>query len=343
MGEAPGLRTVYAPAYHVHGALLNPLLGLASYPRAFALLAAACWIAGFRFFQRASRLPDASAALFALSPYGFALTWCVPKVEMVGYALAFVGLGLLARRRYVLLALSLAATFLLHTASAIFLGLAGGIFALASRDVRGLLALAAGSFGFLPLLGAHVAAGCSPAQALMLSENDYLRASAAWSSFGAWDVILVLANPFALGLGALGARALWRTDRPLAVLCGVLVLVYLNELWLSPFETRTSLDLLRGLSVLAVPTAAAAGVALRARPRALRWMLGLCAVWSLAAVLLVVPRSCHVRAVDLDELRGLRVARCSFRWQGPGVRRLAPTRRPERRLAPAPGDPGSPR
>ena len=63
MGEAPGLHNVYAPAYHVLGALLSPLTGLALYPRLFALLGALALMAGFRVFQRAAGLPSASSAV----------------------------------------------------------------------------------------------------------------------------------------------------------------------------------------------------------------------------------------------------------------------------------------
>ena len=65
MGEDAALRSVYPPAYHALGALLSPLLGIAAYPRVFAFLSAAGLIGGFRYFQRAARLPDATAALFA--------------------------------------------------------------------------------------------------------------------------------------------------------------------------------------------------------------------------------------------------------------------------------------
>ena len=137
MGEAPALRNVYAPAYHALGALVSPLTGIILYQKVFTLAAAAIWIAAFRFFQRAADLPSASSALFALAPYSFALSSCPPKVEVLGYALAFLALGLLARRRYAAVAAVVATTFWVHTASALFLGIAGGVFALASRDLRG--------------------------------------------------------------------------------------------------------------------------------------------------------------------------------------------------------------
>jgi hypothetical protein len=322
LAEEPGLHNVYAPAYHVAGALLAPWIGLASVPKVLALLSAAAYIAGFRFFQRSAGLPEASAALFALSPYAFSLTWCIPKTELAGYGLAFVGLGMLGRRRYVLLALVLAASFYVHTAAAIFLGLAGGVWALAGRDARALVALAAGTLGFLPLFAAHLAAGCTAAQALLLSEGDYLRATAKWSSAAVWDVIVELASPLAVVLAVLGARDLARRSAPLAAVCAVLLAAYLNELWLAPFETRTTLDLLRGLAVLAFVVAIAGGVALDERRRALPWLLGACALWAAASVVFVVPRSCHVRPVGLDELRDLEVARCSFSWRGPAIHRM---------------------
>ena len=321
MVEDPGLHNVYAPAYHVAGALLAPWIGLASVPKVVALLSAAAYIAGFRFFQRSAGLPEASAALFALSPYSFSLSWCIPKTELAGFGLAFVGLGMLGGRRYALLALVLAATFYVHTAAAIFLGLAGGVWALASRDGRALAALAAGTLGFAPLFAAHLAAGCTPAQSLMLTENDYLRATAKWSSAAVWDVIVALASPIAVALALVGARDLARRSAPLAAVCGVLFVLYLNELWLAPLTMRTALDLLRGLSVLAFVVAVVGGVALAERRRALPWLLGACALWAVVSVVFFVPRSCHVRAVGVDELRDLEVARCSFSWRGPAIHR----------------------
>lgn len=334
MGEAPALRNVYAPAYHVLGALVSPLSGIALYPKVFALAAAAAWIAAFRFFQRALELPSASSALFALAPYSFALSSSPPKVEVLGYATAFLALGLLARRRYAVLAAVTAVAFWVHTASALFLGIAAGVFALAGRDLRGLAALAVGSLGATPLLAAHLAAGCTPMQALMLSKNDYLRATADWSSAQVWDVICVLASPIAVILAALGARLLWRHSRSLAVTCAVLVALYLNELWLARFETRSSLDLLRGLSVLAFPVAIAAGLALRERPRVLPWALALCGLWAVGATVWVVPRTFHTREFSLSELRQLRVARCTFRWQGPAIQRPRRSRPVPSREAP---------
>jgi hypothetical protein len=321
MAEAPALRNVYAPAYHALGALVARAGGLALYPHLFAFAAALVYVAGFRAFQRGAGLPAAASALFALSPYAFALTGCLPKTEAAGYGLALWSLGCLVGGRWVGAALGLAATFWVHTASAIFLGMTGGIWALARREPRALAALAAGTLGFGPLLVVHLAAGCSFAQALMLSEDDYLRATARWSSLAVWDVILLLASPLALGLAALGARPLWERDRALALTCGALVGIYLNELWLSPFAMRTALDLARGLSVLAVPVAVAGGMALARRPRATAALLVASGLWAVLCVGWVVPRSCHVRTFAIEELRGLELDRCTFRWRGPAIRR----------------------
>ena len=325
-GEAPALRSVYPPAYHALGALLAPQIGLAGYTKIFAFAAAVLYLAGFRFFQRAAGLPAACAALMAVWPYAFSFSWCLPKVEAAGFGLAFFTLGLLLRRRYAAAALGLAATFWVHTLAALFLGLAGGVWALASRDRRALGALAIGSLGFVPLFAAHLAAGCTPDGALMFSQN--LRATASWSSARLADVIPAMASPPMLVLACLGARSLWQRDRPLAVLSGVLAVLYLNEIWLAPFPTRTALDLDRGLSVLAVPVAIAAGVAVEDRPRLAPWLVLACALWAAGTVFLVVPRSCYTREIDVAELRDLQVARCRIFWRGPAVQRIPHARLP---------------
>jgi hypothetical protein len=100
MGSAVALRNVYPPAYHLLGALLSPLIGLAAYPKLFAVGATAVSIGCFRFFQRRAGLPDHVSILFALWPYSFSLSWSMPKVEVLGYALVFFGLGLLLARRH---------------------------------------------------------------------------------------------------------------------------------------------------------------------------------------------------------------------------------------------------
>lgn len=319
--QQPGLHNVYAPALHLVGALLSPWLGLAAVVKLVSFGGAVAWIAGFRFFQRAAELPAASSALFALLPYGFALSYCTPKMEAWGYALAFVGLGLLLRGRRVAVACVVALCFAVHTAAALLLGVAGGVLALALRDARALAALAAGALLATPLLAAHLAAGCSLPEALLFSRFDYLRGVEQRGSPRL--LVLLLASPPALVAAAAGAGALWRRSRPLAALCAVLAVLYLNELWIAPFGTRTTLDLLRGLSVLAFPVAIAAGLALAPRPRATALLL-LCALWTLGSVRHVLPRSCFVRPIGLHEIDGLEVARCSFRWQGPHIQRAPP-------------------
>jgi hypothetical protein len=321
MGEEPGLRNVYAPAFHVLGALAAPVVGLENFPKLFGLAGVLALLAAFRFFQRSARLPAESAALYALFPYLFALSWSLPKVEVFGYALLLAGLGLMLRRRHLGVALVLAVSFAVHTASALLLGFTAGVLALARADWRGIAALAVGTLGFLPLLVAHMADGCTPAQALLFSQDDYLRATTNWSSFAIMDVIVLLASPCALVLAAFGARALWRRDRPVAITCGAIVLLYLNELWLAPLATRTSMDLFRGLSALAIPVSVSAGVALAELPRLRPWLLAFCALWAGLSVVYVVPRSYHVRVVELHELDYIRVERCTFGWSGPSKHR----------------------
>jgi hypothetical protein len=167
----PAIRSPYPPAFHVLGALLAPFFGLAVYTKLFMVTAVACQIAAFRLFQRAAGLPDASALLFALWPYSFTQTWTV-RIELAGYALVFLALALLLRRRYLSLALVTAAGFWVHTAGAALLGLSAGVLALARRDGRALGALALGSLGLLPLLASHLGAGCTLRQALLLSQGD---------------------------------------------------------------------------------------------------------------------------------------------------------------------------
>jgi hypothetical protein len=315
MAEEPGLRSVYAPAYHALGALLGAGLELDGAVKLLALASAALLIAGFRSFQRAAGLPEAVAALFAWAPYSFALSWCLPKVEAAGYGLAFAGLGLLLRRRSRAAALALAATFLVHTAAALFFGLCGGVLALARRDREALLALAVGCLLASPLLAAHLAAGCTAAQALLFSPGDYLRRPEAWSSLAIWDRILVLAGPIAVVCAALGAARLWREQRAVAVAAGLVVLLYTSELWLAPLGLHTTLNLLRGLTIFAFPVAAAAGVYLAPRPRLAAAVTLACALWALGAAWLALPGSCHRVPIDLAEVGCLEVDRCTFRWR----------------------------
>jgi hypothetical protein len=315
MSEAPALRSVYAPAYHALGAVLAPWIGLGAYTKLFAFASAAALIAGFRSFQRAARLPDLAAALFAWSPYAFALTWCAPKVEAAGYALALAALGLLIERRHVALAVALTGTFFVHTGAALFLGLSGGVLALVRRDHRALLALAAGSAGAAPLFATHMAAGCSLAETFLFSSGDYLRRAGDSTSLAMWDRIVVLAGPIAVGAAALGAPALWRRDRALAVLCAVVLALYLNEVWLAPFGAGTTLNLLRGLTLLAFGAAVCGGVALADRPRIAPFALAACALWSAVAAYRVVPQSCFVQSFSVAEVSHTAVDRCTFRWR----------------------------
>jgi hypothetical protein len=313
---APALRSTYAPAYHALGALLAPALGLAAYTKVFAWLAAAGLIAGFRAFQRAAELPAESAAVFALSPYLLSLTHCTPKIEAAGYAMALAGLALLLRGRVVAAAGLLAATFWVHTAGALFLGLTGGILCLARRDRRGLAALAAGTLLAAPLVVAHLRAGCTLAQALLFSEGDYLRARPL-ASLRLWPVVVVLANPIAVAAALGGAHGLGSRSRPVALVCVAMLGLYTNELWLAPFGRGTTLNLLRGLTVLAIPVALAAGVALAAHRRWLPWVVGGSALWLAASAGWAVPHSCFVRPIASSELVDLSVDRCTFRWRGP--------------------------
>jgi hypothetical protein len=315
MAGEPGLRTVYAPAYHVLGALTQPFLSLSAYAECFAWCSAAALIFGFRAFQRAAGLPDVAAALFAWSPYHFALTTCLPKVEAAGYALTLVGLALLLRKRHVAVALCLAATFCVHTAAALLLGLVGGVLALVERDRNGILALAAGTGLALPLPLAHLAADCTLPQALLFSQHDYLRAAPNLDNLLAWDRILSLANPIALVAAGFGARAFLAQSRTAAIVCGLLAILYLNELWLAPFGIRTTLDLLRGLTVLSIPLAAAAGIAVARDPRIAIGAVVASAAVVLGTTLYVVPDSCVSKPIDTDEIHTLSVDRCQFRWR----------------------------
>ena len=324
MGEAPALRNTYAPAYHALGALAAPLVGLNVFPKLFAFAAAIGLIAGFRVFQRAAQLPAYSAAVFCFVPYTFALSWCLPKVEAAGYALMLLGLALQLRRRHAALALVLSATFAVHTAAALLLGLTGGALALATRDRRALGALAAGTALATPLFVAHMLAGCTLAQAFLFSENDYLRFGRGWSGAGSWGTLFALAGPIPIALAAAGAGALWRRSAAAGVVCVVIAVVYLNEVWLAPFGMSTTLDLRRGLSVLAIPVAAAAGCALAARPRAAPWLLLACALWAVGSIFLALPHACFVRPIALAETVDLAVERCVFRWSGPHYREGLP-------------------
>jgi hypothetical protein len=320
MGEEPALRNVYAPGFHVLGALLSAWVGPAAAVKLLALAGAAALIAGFRCFQRAAGLPEAAAALFAWAPYGFALSWCLPKLEAAGYGLAFAGLGLILLRRERGVALALAATFFVHTGAALFFGLCGGVLALATRSRRGLVALGVGCLLASPLLAAHLAAGCTPAEALLLSRGDYLRAASGWSSLAVADRVVALAGPIAVVCGALGAGRLWREHRAVAILAALALVLYTNELWLAPFGARTTLNLMRGLTVFAFPACAAAGVFLSGRRRLAMGVTLACALWAVGCAWLALPGSCHRAPVSLAGLDALDVDRCTFRWRVTALR-----------------------
>ncbi len=315
----PGLHNTYAPAYHLLGAWLAPLLSVALFTQLFAVAAAALLIAGFRSFQRAAGLPDTAAAIFALTPYLLSLSWCTPRVEAAGYGLLLFGLAALLRGRARLAAALLAATFAVHTASALLFGLAGGVLCLARRDGRGLVALAVGSLLASPLLAAHLSAGCSFAEALLFARGGYARGLDEALLPDAWPWLLPLINPVAALCALLGAAALWRSHRAVGILCLVLALVYLNNLWLAPFGRRTLVTLLRGLSLLAIPVAICAGSTAARSPRIRVWVIGLSAAWALLASFEIAPRACFVRRIELAEIRGVEVERCSFRWRQPGA------------------------
>jgi len=317
IAEHPGLHNTYAPAYHLLGALFAPLVGLDVYPRIFALAAAVLLIAGFRSFQRAAGLPDLCSALFVLTPYVLALSWCTPRVEAAGYGLLLLGLSFLLRERRIALALALGASFYVHTASALLFGICAGVLALARRDVRSLAALAAGTLLALPLVSAHLAAGCSLAEALLFARGGYTRALHEAVVPENWRWLVPLANPVALLAALAGAPAVWRRHRALALLCAVMCVLYLNNVWLAPFERRTLLTLLRGLSLLAIPIAISAGVLAATRPRAGLALAAITALWAVFAAIRVVPEACFVRPIALAEVGNVEVARCRFVWRAP--------------------------
>jgi hypothetical protein len=327
MGAAPGLRSVYPPAFHAAVALAASLLGTALAVKLWAWLSAAALIAGFRAFQRAAGLPSAAAALFPWTPYLFALSWCLPKIEAAGYAAALAGLACLLRGHRSAAGAILAATFFVHTAAALVLGLCGGVLALLRRDGRALAALAAGTFAATPLFAAHLAAGCTLREALLFSPGDYLRAVGRWSSASAGGRIAILAGPLGVGGALLGAPRLWREHRESAVLAGVIVALCLSELWLAPFGIATTFNLLRSLTLLAVAVAASAGVFAATRPGLAPALVAACAGFALFAALRAVPGSCHREPVQSARVAATRVDRCAFRW----------------RFAPAPGAPDLPR
>jgi hypothetical protein len=314
MGEAPGLRSVYAPAFHVAVATLAALLGPALAVKLWTWISAAALIAGFRAFQRAAGLPLAAAALFPWTPYLFSLSWCLPKVEAAGYAAALAGLACLLRGRRSAAAAILAATFCVHTAAALVFGLCGGLLALWRRDLRSLAALAAGTLAASPLLVAHLAAGCTLREALLFSPGDYLRAAGRFQSASAGGRIAILAGPLGVGAALLGAPRLWREHREVAVLAGAIVALCASELWLAPFGIATTFNLLRALTLLAVAIAASAGVFAATRRGLAPALVAASAAFALVAALHGVPGACHRVPVDPARVAATTVDRCTFRW-----------------------------
>ena len=90
--------------------------------------------------------------------------------------------------------------------------------------------------------------------------------------------------------------------------------LYWNELWLAPFGMGSTLNLLRGLALLAFAVAIPAGFALDARRRLAPWILASCALWAGASSLWVVPNSCYTQTFTAAEIRATSVDRCTFRW-----------------------------
>jgi hypothetical protein len=319
MGQAPALRNVYPPGYHAIGALLSPWVGLAAFPKLFAVVAAALSIGAFRFFQRSTGLPEHAALLFALWPYSFSLSWTLPKIEVGGYLLIFLALGLMVRRRYAAVGLLVAASFWLHTGTALVLGVCGGTLALARRDVKALVALALGTLGAVPLVWAHLAAGCTFQQALLFAEGNYLHDSSLGRSLDRGLLTLALASPPMLGAALLGASETWRRHRSVALLCAVVTLLYLQDLWLAPFGIATTFNLIRGLAMLSLPASVAAGVYLARRPRVAPWLLAAAALWCLGTTFTVAKDPLFWRPMAVEEIRGLQMSRCQFGWNAPNA------------------------
>ena len=322
---SPGLYNPYAPAYHWLGAALAPAVGLELYTRLFALGAALFLIAGFRSFQRAAGLPDACTALFALTPFLLSLSWCVPRVEAAGYALLLFGLGFLLRGRYLALAAAVAACFYVHTAAALLFGLAAGTLALVRRDARALVGLAVGSLGALPLVIAHLDAGCTFAQALLFAPGGYARSLEEELLPPQWPWLPLLANPVALVAAALGAPLVWRRSRSLAWLAAALAALWATNFWLAPFGIRTLVTPLRGLSVLAIPVALSAGLWAAGRARREAVLLGVSAIFAAVSLKLVVPHACYVRPISPAEIDGVYVSRCEFLWRAAPREAAAPS------------------
>lgn len=311
------LHNTYAPAYHVLGALATRVIDLALYPKLFALSAAVLMIAGFRFFQRAADLPSTCAAIFCLTPFALSLSWCTPRIEAAGYGLLLFGLGFQLRGHRVALAALLALAFHVHIASALLFGIAGGVLALARREPRDLAALAVGSLGVLPLLAAHLSADCSISEAFLFARGGYSRAMTEPLIPANWPWILPLAGPVGILAAGLGARELWRDYRAISIVSVALLCLYFNNVWLAPFGVRTLVTPLRGLSVLGIPVAVAAGIYAARNRRTAMLTLAAAAAFSIIASVWVVPNACFVRPIDPGEIAAITVDRCQFVWRAP--------------------------
>jgi hypothetical protein len=141
-----------------------------------------------------------------------------------------------------------------------------------------------------------------------------------------WPWLLPLANPASLVAAGLGAASTWRRNRPIAILCCLFIFLYFNNLWLAPFDIRTLVTLLRGLPLLAIPVAIAAGVFATRSARTAVCVVGLAAVVALASVPTAIPNACFTKRIDLAEIAGTTVERCIFRWHMPARDLPRPTR-----------------
>jgi len=134
----------------------------------------------------------------------------------------------------------------------------------------------------------------------------------------------LLTNPLAVVAAALGVRRAWDRHRTTTAVCAVVMVLYLNELWLAPLGRGTTLNLLRGLTLLAIPVSVWGGIALARYPRWRAWVLSLSVLWLVSTAFTAVPRTFFIRPIALTELEALQVERCTFRWRGPHIQ---PSRR----------------
>jgi len=83
----------------------------------------------------------------------------------------------------------------------------------------------------------------------------------------------------------------------------------------NPFEIRTLVTLLRGLTMLSIPVALAAGVFAARSPRHTRWVVALAVGAALLAVPTAIPNACFTRRIDPLQAADVTVERCVFVWQ----------------------------